>query len=877
MKKVNLRILNETIAARNNFKYLGCTVSSNMSCSQEMKRRLCVNIDLFTILDIRHYIEIVNQVSVSRYRGRSVNLSYHYIAKKKRTKPIFFLDCSHSETELFPVLYRVLVLPIGLPRRLIDFGPRTHLAFIITLPFFRVVIIISVSFTYFDACFDVEPAAGATELGPVCNNLRRSCGPGFDSRRNPDLYIVLDKPVVQLFVLSLKRILKHPMLIFQLDERIPLKTTRYKKYHRTPVVEGGSERFFRFSKGEFRNNAHVVQRSLVRRMELCRQGNGRHLLISLFSLGCMRMWRIRIALNNSWSCPVAYRNGSCITLPLSQFLANPSTQTRHSYNVGVFRLLNPTTVPTTISLMKDFHCQQTRVNVIAGEFRITNEKFEPSLEDNTSGDFKQLAAQITQQDFTPFKHEKERSGSKIVIGMVIAMRSNSTTSENEACKFSDRRNCKSLTASLIQHIRSVFIIGSEMLATSHNMNGNKQWLRCLKSALLDILFSASTLSQHYNHSHVTQFSHGIEKAGGGAIASGGILVRCKLVLVSAPPNGEAANQAGLEFLRGLQHHQGQMWLGNFVIDVQSIGFVELPYLSLNPKFASSNPAVDNEVIRKSVVETASVPEQTPDPALLPGWSSWSSWSACNSSSPSSSLSINTQIRTRSCRLDRGAGAELSNIEPCLLLEQAGGDMEVRDCEANGGLNTNTVTVLSSRVLEEGEVVSNDIGVVDTTVQPTATSSSSSVETIEGNTVTMQSTVLKRTTENLRVVGDNTTLLNTSKNNPAIPVMVFTVIAAIIVNNCQSSSSITVNYRRQSPSSIVLNRNQSSSTIVVNHCQSSSSVTVVIVVNHCHHCMVVNHHRHQLVTVANHNCHRQSSIAIKPLSPPLSLLSSPSPL
>ncbi|XP_069704158.1 uncharacterized protein [Periplaneta americana] len=305
------------------------------------------------------------------------------------------------------------------------------------------------------------------------------------------------------------------------------------------------------------------------------------------------------------------------------------------------------------------HTGETGVNVIAGEFRITNEKFEPSLEDNTSGDFKQLAAQITQQ--------------------------------------------------------------------------------------LDILFSASTLSQHYNHSHVTQFSHGIEKAGGGAIASGGILVRCKLVLVSAPPNGEAANQAGLEFLRGLQHHQGQMWLGNFVIDVQSIGFV-------------------------AVVETASVPEQTPDPALLPGWSSWSSWSACNSSSPSSSLSINTQIRTRSCRLDRGAGAELSNIEPCLLLEQAGGDMEVRDCEANGGLNTNTVTVLSSRVLEEGEVVSNDIGVVDTTVQPTATSSSSSVETIEGNTVTMQSTVLKRTTENLRVVGDNTTLLNTSKNNPAIPVM-----------------------------------------------------------------------------------------------------------
>jgi hypothetical protein len=37
------------------------------------------------------------------------------------------------------------------------------------------------------------------------------------------------------------------------------------------------------------------------------------------------------------------------------------------------------------------------VNVVAGEFRITNERFEPSLKDETSADFKQLAAQITQQ------------------------------------------------------------------------------------------------------------------------------------------------------------------------------------------------------------------------------------------------------------------------------------------------------------------------------------------------------------------------------------------------------------------------------------------------------------------------------------------------
>jgi hypothetical protein len=85
---------------------------------------------------------------------------------------------------------------------------------------------------------------------------------------------------------------------------------------------------------------------------------------------------------------------------------------------------------------------------------------------------------------------------------------------------------------------------------------------------LNILFSGSTLSPQYNHSHVSQFSDSLKKSG-----SGGILVQCKLVLLSAPPNGEAANQAGLEFLRGLRHHQGKMWLGNFAIDVQSIGFV----------------------------------------------------------------------------------------------------------------------------------------------------------------------------------------------------------------------------------------------------------------------------------------------------------------
>jgi hypothetical protein len=74
---------------------------------------------------------------------------------------------------------------------------------------------------------------------------------------------------------------------------------------------------------------------------------------------------------------------------------------------------------------------------------------------------------------------------------------------------------------------------------------------------------------------------------------------------------------------------------------------------------------------------------------------------------------------------------------------------------------NTVTVLSSRVLEENEVFSNDIS-MDTTIQSTA--SSSSIEATEGNTVTLHTTMLKRTTEHHYVLADNTTLASGGRNN-----------------------------------------------------------------------------------------------------------------
>ena len=47
VKKVNLRILNEAVEQVDSFKYLGCTISSNMSCCQEVKRRIAMAKEAF--------------------------------------------------------------------------------------------------------------------------------------------------------------------------------------------------------------------------------------------------------------------------------------------------------------------------------------------------------------------------------------------------------------------------------------------------------------------------------------------------------------------------------------------------------------------------------------------------------------------------------------------------------------------------------------------------------------------------------------------------------------------------------------------------------------------------------------------------------------
>ncbi|KAJ4448080.1 hypothetical protein ANN_10092 [Periplaneta americana] len=47
LRKINLRILNEAVEQVDSFKYLGYTISSNMSCSQEVKRRIAMPKEAF--------------------------------------------------------------------------------------------------------------------------------------------------------------------------------------------------------------------------------------------------------------------------------------------------------------------------------------------------------------------------------------------------------------------------------------------------------------------------------------------------------------------------------------------------------------------------------------------------------------------------------------------------------------------------------------------------------------------------------------------------------------------------------------------------------------------------------------------------------------
>lgn len=71
----------------------------------------------------------------------------------------------------------------------------------------------------------------------------------------------------------------------------------------------------------------------------------------------------------------------------------------------------------------------------------------------------------------------------------------------------------------------------------------------------------SVLSEPYHSTAVTELLEGI---------GGGVGVRCQLVLRATAQL--TATKVGLAFIGGLRNFHGHVWLGNFSVDIQSIGF-----------------------------------------------------------------------------------------------------------------------------------------------------------------------------------------------------------------------------------------------------------------------------------------------------------------
>ena len=46
-KKIDIRVKGESIQQVNNFKYLGCNISNNMNCCQEVKQRIAMAKEAF--------------------------------------------------------------------------------------------------------------------------------------------------------------------------------------------------------------------------------------------------------------------------------------------------------------------------------------------------------------------------------------------------------------------------------------------------------------------------------------------------------------------------------------------------------------------------------------------------------------------------------------------------------------------------------------------------------------------------------------------------------------------------------------------------------------------------------------------------------------
>ncbi|XP_059484129.1 uncharacterized protein LOC132201724 isoform X2 [Neocloeon triangulifer] len=173
----------------------------------------------------------------------------------------------------------------------------------------------------------------------------------------------------------------------------------------------------------------------------------------------------------------------------------------------------------------------------------------------------------------------------------------------------------------------------------HDTNSDAFKLMALQiKEKLDSLFYTSELSSCFNGSTVYAFrpspnGEGLE-----------VLCHLQLIITEQPMSEaeEPANRAGLAFLRGLRHHEGHMWLGKWIVDVQSIVF-------------------SGYAARGAFREHHSTAEV--------GWTSWGPWSVCGVGG--------VQTRSRKCALKNGTGVVLKSAEQCLQL--GGGDLQIKDC------------------------------------------------------------------------------------------------------------------------------------------------------------------------------------------------------
>uniref|UniRef100_A0A1B6CE74 SEA domain-containing protein n=1 Tax=Clastoptera arizonana TaxID=38151 RepID=A0A1B6CE74_9HEMI len=195
------------------------------------------------------------------------------------------------------------------------------------------------------------------------------------------------------------------------------------------------------------------------------------------------------------------------------------------------------TVKTSTTGSNDYNQNSTWFDVVLinGEFRITNEHYQPSLSNNTSEEFQILGGHISKQ--------------------------------------------------------------------------------------LDNLFRVSAISEPYHSTMVTHFEPDL-------------IIHLQMVLKTS--YDISSSKVGMTFLRGLHHHNNHVWLGNFSVDIQSIGFL-----------ATSDGIA---------------------------WTPWSDWSECIFTEDVGYI----HKRTRNCTLR--SKRYLFSTLPCLLIPHSHGDIESVPCK-----------------------------------------------------------------------------------------------------------------------------------------------------------------------------------------------------